>query len=74
MPHFVPPVTCGVIQRLHGSLSALKSGLTYDEFLALVAMSYLLNLIQPARNDTHEHDEFLKSLMGSLDCAIDAWL
>jgi hypothetical protein len=61
-------------QRLHGKLENLKSGLTYDEFLALVAMSYLLNLIQPSRNQTREHDEFLKSLTCSLDCAIDAWL
>lgn len=61
-------------QRMHGKLAALKDGLTYDEFLALVAMSYLLNLIQPARNETGENADFLNSLTRSLDCAIDAWL
>ena len=59
---------------MHGDLAALKDGLTYDDFLALVAMSYLLNLIQPSRSENQQHEEFIKSLTGSLDCAIDAWL
>ena len=71
---FLTALRCGVGQRMHGDLAALKDGLTYDDFLALVAMSYLLNLIQPSRCENQQHEEFLKSLTGSLDCAIDAWL